>query len=57
MSCRRDLYRRNIVYFKRYYRLLLWSAVHNLFQAVDKVPSASSLHTMTGTKPSHSVGS
>ena len=27
MSCRRDLYRRNIVYFKRYYRLLLWSVV------------------------------
>lgn len=27
MSCRRDLYKRNIVYFKRYYRLLLWSVV------------------------------
>ena len=27
MSCRRDIYKRNLVYFKRYYRLLFWSVV------------------------------
>lgn len=27
MSCRRDIYKRNLVYFRRYYRLLFWSVV------------------------------